>query len=125
MVSASIDKESQKLLAHALKKNKSLSELALRSNGLKLPAILDKNDLGSLSRLTSLDLSHNSFPKAGAGILAEFLRTNSTLASLALSKCRMGTKSAQVFLPVLKGNNTLLTLDLSRNSLSECQCVVI
>lgn len=118
LVSAPIDKDSQKLLAHSLKKNKSLSELALLSNGLKLPAILDKNDLSSLSRLTSLDLSHNSLPKSGAGILAEFLGTNNTLVSLVLSKCRIGTKSAEVFLPVLNGNTTLLTLDLSRNFLN-------
>ena len=119
LVSTAIDKDGQKLMTNALKKNKSLTEITLRSNGLKLPAIIDKNDVSSLRRLTSLDLSYNSFPKSGAIVLAEFLGTNDTLVSLALSKCRIGTKSAEVFLPVLKGNTTLLTLDLSKNSLSD------
>ena len=59
---AKVDKEGKKLLSHALRKNRSITDLTLRNNSLKLP-FMQKNCLESMDhKLTFLDLSFNSFP---------------------------------------------------------------
>ena len=119
LTDVSLDKEGKRLVTNALKKNKSITDLSIRSCGLKLPAIIDKNDIRSLHRLTSLDLSRNGLPANGAKMLADFLSVNSSLVVLNLSRNRISTKPANVIIPVLKENTTLRHLDLSRNSLSK------
>ena len=119
LTDVSLNKEGKKLVTNALKKNKSITELSICSCGLELPAIIDKNDVRSLHRLTSLDLSQNRLPANGAKMLADFLSANSSLITLNLSRNRMRTKSANVVIPALKENSTLQHLDLSCNSLSK------
>lgn len=111
---AKVDKEGKKLLSHALRKNRSITDLTLHNNSLKLP-FMQKNSLESMDRLTFLDLSFNSFPSQGASIMAELLKTNTTLIELVLSNNRMTTASAKKILPALKDNSSLQHLDLSNN----------
>jgi len=120
-VGATVDKESKKLLTKAIAKNKTIENLSLRSNNLKLPGILSntRKITESLSRLTQLDLSYNKLPVSGAKVLAKFLAENDTLTSLVLTKNHITTKGANILLPVLKDNNSLQHLDLSQNWLND------
>ncbi|EJK58206.1 hypothetical protein THAOC_21690 [Thalassiosira oceanica] len=125
LTNVSVNKEGKRLLTNAMKKNKSITDLSICSCGIKLPAIIDKNDVRSLRRLTSLDLSQNGLPANGAKIMADFLSANSSLVALNLSRNRMSTKAANVIIPVLKENTTLEHLDLSRNSLNNSVAPVV
>ena len=90
-------------------------------SGLQLPkGVLSSNNLESLCRLTTLDLSSNSSPVTGAKGIADLLSNSaSRLSSLNLSSNRLTSASAKVILPALTENSTLLHLDLSNNSLGE------
>ncbi|KAL7543714.1 hypothetical protein ACHAXR_013533 [Thalassiosira sp. AJA248-18] len=127
-VGASIGKENKKLLTEAITKNKTIEKLCLRSNNLRLPAILrnTKKITKSLARITHLDLSFNSFPAEGAKVMAKFLQqADSCLVTLIMSKNNMTTKGASVLLPSLKDNATLQNLDLSRNWLNDAVAPVV
>ena len=88
---------------------------------MQLPkGVLNNNNLESLCRLTSLDLSNNTFPATGAkGIAGLLSNSASRLSSLNLAGNRLTSASAKIIFPALKGNNTLLHLDMSNNSLGE------
>ena len=124
LTGAALDDESKKLLSDALVKNKTIENLCLHSNQLQLPGIIrnTKKITKSLSRLTRLDLSHNSLPLAGAKMMASFLESaECKLITLIMSNNHLTTKGANAFLPALKKNTTLQQLDLSRNWLND-QC---
>ena len=146
---AKVDKEGKKLLSHALMKNRSITDLTLRDNNLKLP-LVQKSSLESMDRLTFLDLSFNSFPSQvrqartcahlvapphyfssrdlphqGASVMAEFLKTNTTLVELVLSNNRMTTSSAKKLFPALQENSSLQHLDLSHNWFNDSTAPVI
>ncbi|KAK1739999.1 leucine-rich repeat protein, partial [Skeletonema marinoi] len=125
LTGAAIDNDNKKLLTDALVKNKTIESLSLQSNKLQLPGIIrnTKKMTKSLSRLTRLDLSHNSLPLTGAKMMASFLESaECKLITLIMSNNHLTTKGANVLLPALKKNTTLQQLDLSRNWLND-QCV--
>jgi hypothetical protein len=122
LAGAPIDKENEQLPTKAIVKNKTIEHFALHSNGIKLPAILGntKKAAQSLSKLTKLDLSSNSFPAQGAKAMARFFqKAESKLVTLILAKNRMTTKAANILLPAIKEHTTIKHLDLSENSLSD------
>ncbi|KAK1732513.1 leucine-rich repeat protein [Skeletonema marinoi] len=125
LTGAAIDNDNKQLLSDALVKNKTIESLCLHSNKLQLPGIIrnTKKITKSLSRLTRLDLSHNSLPLTGAKMMASFLESaKCKLITLVMSNNHLTTKGANVLLPTLKKNTTLQELDLSRNWLTD-QCV--
>ncbi|KAG9069808.1 hypothetical protein KI688_009133 [Linnemannia hyalina] len=69
------------------------------------------------STLTTLDLGGNSIGFDGAKALAEALKTNSTLATLHLWNNSIGSDGAKALAEALKTNSTLTTLDLGNNSI--------
>ncbi len=122
LTGAVINNDNKKLFTEALgKKNSKIEKFCLRSNKLQLPGIIrnTKKITKGLSRLTHLDLSHNSLPVAGAKVMAKFLEADCNLVSLIMSNNHLTTKGANVLLPVLKGNTSLKHLDLSCNWLND------
>eukprot|EP00984_Skeletonema_dohrnii_P004626 scaffold1634_cov118-Skeletonema_dohrnii-CCMP3373.AAC.24 len=127
LTGAAIDNDNKKLLTDALVKNKIIESLSLQSNKLQLPGIIrnTKKITKSLSRLTRLDLSHNSLPLTGAKLMASFVESaECKLITLIMSNNHLTTKGVNVLLPALKKNTTLQELDLSRNWLTD-QCVPV
>lgn len=126
LVSVPIDKECKKVLSKSLAvRNKSshpLIGLCLRSNEMDLPAVIrgNKNGLTLLDNLSSLELSNNRLPVAGAKVLAKVLRANPALTTLNLSGNRLTNKGARELLAALKDDSaTLNHLDISNNWISE------
>jgi hypothetical protein len=66
-----------------------------------------------------LALAHNSIKEKEVGILAEALKTNSTLTTLNLYKSSIGSDGAKALAEALKTNSTLTTLDLQRSSIGD------
>jgi len=113
-----ITKEDGRLLTHSLRKNRSLESFNLNySSGICLPAVVDEH--GQTIRLTSLDLSYNRLPVAGAGVMAEFISSNTTLKKLFLAGNGLRNASAKILLPAVVQNKSLQDLDLSHNPMSK------
>ncbi len=122
LTGATVDKETKKLMSEALVKNKTIEMLSFQNNKLALPGIIQttKNGIKSLSRLTHLELSHNSLPVAGAKAMAKFLEgADCKVVTLDLSSNHLTTKGASILLPALKKNTSLQHLDLSKNWLND------
>jgi Ran GTPase-activating protein (RanGAP) involved in mRNA processing and transport len=122
LTGATIDKENKKLMSEALVKNKTIEELYFQNNKVALPGIFQttKKGLKSLSRLTHLELTHNSLPVAGAKAMAKFLEgADCKVVTLDLSSNHLTTKGASFLLPALKKNTSLQHLDLSCNWLND------
>ena len=126
LVSVTINKECKAILAKSLAvRNRSarpLTSLCLRSNEMDLPAVIrgTKNGLQTLDNLTSLELSNNRLPVAGAKVLAKVLQTNPALTTLNLSGNRLTNKGARDLLAPLKDEGaTLNHLDISNNWISK------
>ncbi|KAF9176758.1 hypothetical protein BGZ50_009716 [Haplosporangium sp. Z 11] len=71
------------------------------------------------STLTTLDLRNNSIGDNGAQALSEALKINSTLTTLDLSANSIGDNGAVALSEAFKTNSTLITLDLSANSIGD------
>jgi Ran GTPase-activating protein (RanGAP) involved in mRNA processing and transport len=122
LTGATVDKENKKLISEALVKNKTIEMLSFQNNKLALPGIIQSTKAGfkSLSRLTHLELSHNSLPAAGAKAMAKFLEgADCKVVTLDLSSNHLTTKGASFLLPALKKNTSLQHLDLSKNWLND------
>ena len=122
LVGAVVDNDNKTLLSEAIVKNKTIQKLRLHSNKLQLPGIIrnTKKITAGLSRLTHLDLSHNSLPVAGVKVMAKFLGwADCNLVSLILSSNHLTTKGFSVLLPAMKNNTILQHLDLSSNWLND------
>lgn len=121
LVGAAVDNDNKTLLSEAIAKNKTIQKLRLHSNKLQLPGIIrnTKKITAGLSRLTHLDLSHNSLPVAGVKVMAKFLEADCNLVSLIMSSNHLTTKGASVLLPATKKNTSLHHLDLSFNWLND------
>jgi hypothetical protein len=121
LAGAPLDKESNKLFAKSLAKNKSIEKLAFRSNDFKLPYLLDGADKAvSMRRLTHLELALNSLPIQAVRKMVEFFEdVESQLVSLTLSKNRLSTKAVKALLPAIKSHTSLQHLDLSNNWLTD------
>ena len=113
-----ISKEDGRLLTHSLRKNQPLESFGLScTSGIGLPAVVDEH--GQTIHLTSLDLSYNRLPVAGAGVMAEFISSNTTLKKLFLAGNGLRNASAKILLPAVVQNKSLQDLDLSHNPMSE------
>ncbi|KAF9176831.1 hypothetical protein BGZ50_009617 [Haplosporangium sp. Z 11] len=93
-------------------------EVVARSIGGKEFGVLAEA-LKTNSTLTTLDLSSNSIGDNGAQALSEAIKTNSTLITLKLWNNKIGDNGAQALSEALKANSTLATLDLISNSIGE------
>ncbi|KAF9177180.1 hypothetical protein BGZ51_009033, partial [Haplosporangium sp. Z 767] len=86
--------------------------------------MIGRNELGILAEtlktnttLTTLDLGNNSIKDNGALALSDALKTNSTLITLNLGNNSIGDKGAVALSDALKTNSTLITLNLRFNSI--------
>ncbi|KAF9176569.1 hypothetical protein BGZ50_000303 [Haplosporangium sp. Z 11] len=85
--------------------------------------MIGRNELGILAEtlktnttLTTLDLGNNSIKDSGAVVLSEALKTNLTLTILDLGINSIGNNGAVALSEALKTNSTLTTLNLEGNS---------
>jgi len=93
-------------------------ELASRLIGGKEFVILAEA-LKTNSTLTTLDLYGHSIRNARAKALAEALKTNSALTTLNLQENLIGSDGAKALAEALKTNSALTTLDLRCNSIGD------
>jgi len=113
-----ISEEDGRLLTHSLRKNRSLESFDLNyTHGIGLPAVVDEH--GQTFRLTSLDLCFNRLPVEGAGALAKFISSNTTLKKLLLAGNGLRNASAKILLPAVVQNKTLQFLELSSNPIND------
>ena len=82
--------------------------------------------LGSVLRITVLDLSDNSFLENGDCItLAETIKYNSTVTQLDLSANGLGDGECTALAEAIKHNSTITRLDLSENDLCIGSCTAL
>ena len=82
--------------------------------------------LGSVLRITVLDLSDNSFLENGDCItLAETIKYNSTVTQLDLSANGLGDGECTALAEAIKHNSTITQLDLSENDLCIGSCTAL
>ena len=82
--------------------------------------------LGSVLRITVLDLSDNSFLENGDCItLAETIKYNSTVTQLDLSANGLGDGECTALAEAIKHNSTITQLDLSENDLCVGSCTAL
>ena len=82
--------------------------------------------LGSVLRITVLDLSDNSFLENGDCItLAETIKYNSTVTQLDLSANGLGDGECTALAEAIKHNSTITQLDLSGNGLGTGDCTAL
>ncbi|KAF9551518.1 hypothetical protein EC957_008187 [Mortierella hygrophila] len=105
-------------LEDVLKKSRMSCELASKLIGEREFGILAEV-LKTNSTLTTLNLKYNSIGSDGAKAMAEVLKTNSTLTTLDLSNNSIGDDGAKAMAEALKTNSTLTTLDLFNNSIGD------
>ena len=112
-----INDDGVKILAEALKKNKSLESLHLSNNIIKddgaaaLAAALQSN-----SMLKALDLDSNRIGDDGVATLAGALQSNATLIYLDLGNNEIGDDGVTALAAALQSNATLKELDLRGNT---------
>ena len=109
------------VLAEAIKRNSTLTELNLRLNGIyDAGATALAEALKTNTTLTMLDLTENfEISDLGATALAEAIQTNSTLAGLNLSKNEIEDAGATALAKALQKNSNLRVLNLSDNSIGD------
>ncbi|WP_341789287.1 hypothetical protein [Rickettsia endosymbiont of Polydrusus tereticollis] len=85
----------------------------LEKRGLKQKAESLRNDA------TSLDLGHNQIEAEGAKVLADALKTNSSIASLDIGWNQIGDEGIRVFADALKINNSITLLDIGYSKIGD------
>ena len=116
-----ISEEDGRLLTHSLRKNLSLESFNLNfTRGIGLPAVVDEH--GQTFHLTSLNLSNNRLPGTGAGVMAKFISSNTTVKKLLLAGTSLRNASVKILLPAVVHNKTLQYLDLAYNPMSKHLC---
>ena len=103
-------------LARELGSSLELQTLRRRYGNIKdADAVVLADVLKSNTTVTELDLSHNFISAAGAAGLAEALKSNTTLTVLNMSDNDFGDSTAAGLAEALKSNTTLTVLNLSGN----------
>ncbi|KAG9067324.1 hypothetical protein KI688_012107 [Linnemannia hyalina] len=115
-----LSKEFVKFLGFPLKKSTHICKMSCELastwiGGRELGILADA--LKTNSTLITLNLLYNSIGDNGAKTLAETLRTNSTLTTLNLGGNSIESDGAKALAEALKNNSTLTTLDLGGNSI--------
>ncbi|CAF1486074.1 unnamed protein product, partial [Didymodactylos carnosus] len=115
-----IDDEDAKILADALKVNRTLTSLDLGENQISDKGGEAIADALKLNRtLTSLYLWHNKISVKGGEAIADALKVNRTLTNLQLWQNQISVKGGEAIADALKVNRTLTTLDLGANEISD------
>ena len=111
-------------LARELGSSLELQTLAFRRSVIDAADVVVLADvLKSNTTVTKLDLSRHSIDGAGAAGLAEALKSNTTLTVLELSYNNIGDAGATDLAEALKSNTTLTVLKLSNNGIRDAGAV--